>query len=234
MLNIKMYPKRRLDSIRERVPWGICYHTTGSGILIKAREQKRKPIDVALDIYRGSQFGANGYQWGGPAYVIDHDGTVWKMADETTRTNHVGANREAYLSGEWLKKIPAVVVERWRKQWPNFRTPQHLFPSQAPNTDYIGVEMIPIGAHYGGPAFRMGIRFTEAQHEAAVELALEIEVRQNFPKGWYGTPRLVGHEDVGLLDRHDSIGGWDPGWLRPSPHFDFGWVRSHVATRSRK
>jgi hypothetical protein len=36
---------------------------------------------------------------------------------------------------------------------------------------------------------------------------------------------LVGHEDVGLLDRMDKNGGWDPGALRAAPYFDMARVR---------
>jgi N-acetylmuramoyl-L-alanine amidase-like protein len=244
----------RTTSIVKRTPWGLCFHTTGSGITESAvyvrkkgkakgkktlvkRATPLKPIDVALKVYLASQNGSNKYPWGGPGYVIEHDGTIHQIAGDNTRTNHVGSiveghdRRKEYLSGKWLEMCSPAAVAQWNAHWgPKYKNSQQLFPSKYPNTDYIGVEMIPCGNGFGKP-MRKGLRFTKEQHEAAVRLAVDVGRRNKFPDGWWRTPRLLGHEDVGLIDRHDKGGGWDPGWLRAEPYFDFEYVKEAISTR---
>ena len=36
--------------------------------------------------------------------------------------------------------------------------------------------------------------------------------------------RLLGHEDLTPISRHDKKGGWDPGGLREVPYFDWEHV----------
>jgi len=224
---------RRTTAIKTRIPWGVCLHTTGGGITTKAKKKKKSPIEVALDIYLASQNGANGYPWGGPGYVIDHDGTVYKLADDTTRTNHVGRivegvdRRTQYRDGSWVHLCSPRAVGEWHRRWPAYQHPYELFPSQGPNSNFVGIEMIPCGDGFGTP-MTPKLRFTVAQHEAAAELALDIAKRNKFPKDWQYTSRLLGHEDVGLIDRHDKEGGWDPGFLRMEPYFDLEFVRHQI------
>lgn len=214
---------------RLRKPWGLLLHTTGGGVTRKAKEKGRQPIEVALSVYRSSQNGANGYMWGGPHYVMDHDGVLYQIAREDIRTAHAGgADRSRYLDGTWAKTAGAEVVARWKAQWPGKRHPYSLFPSVTPNEDYIGVEMIPVGDGFGGQPMAPDLRFTRAQHDAAVALARDCASRLGWPTGWQHTGRLVGHEDVQPLRRNDRLGGWDPGWLRAKPYFDFGYVRATV------
>ena len=72
---------------------------------------------------------------------------------------------------------------------------------------------------------RRGLHFTKVQHNAAIALGRDLYERHAWPANWAQTPRLVGHEDVGLHSRNDANGGWDPGWLRIVPTFDFAMVR---------
>jgi len=72
----KLVAGRRMTKIVQRKPWGVCFHTTGGGVTAKAKKTGKTPIQVALKVYLASQAGANGYDWGGPGYVIDHDGTI--------------------------------------------------------------------------------------------------------------------------------------------------------------
>jgi len=229
---------RRTDSINRRAHvWGLLVHTTGSGITAKAKKTKRTPVDVALEWYRRSQDGANGYPWGGPGYVLGHFGELFQIADDDVWTNHAGGpHRQLYLSGEWVGRCSAEVVERWRAQWPGVKSPQHLYPSESPNADYVGVEMIPCASGYGNP-MRRGLRFSREQHDQVVELARDLAARHGWPAGWARTPRLLGHEDVQPLPfdpkskkpsygRSDARGGIDPGWTRADPYFDFEYVRA--------
>ena len=212
--------------------FGVLLHTTGRGVVAQAKVERRKPLDVAIEIYLDSQNdpdGDRGYKWGGPHYVIDHDGKRYQIAPEEARTHHAGSeNRPAYLSGHWSAKCSGATLAAWRAKWPTYRHPYSLFPSRSPNWDYIGIEMIPCGYGFGQP-MSPGLLFTKEQHDSAAELATEIGNRHGFPDGWQNTSRLLGHEDVDILERMDSHGGWDPGFLRAAPYFDFSYVRARVS-----
>jgi hypothetical protein len=202
--------------------WGVAIHTTGGGLPAKADEIGRDVLDLAASIY-GSM---NAYAH----YVVAGDGRVLQVCDERQVAPHIGRivdgvdRRKQYLGGAWRTLLPPGVVELWRKAWPSYPTPYHLFPGPSPNEAYVGVEMLPIH-----PAPK-GIRFTGAQYIAVAHLCAEIAARQNLPAGWQETSRLVGHEDVGLLDRSDGVGGWDPGALRPVDRlmFDMRHLRNLI------
>lgn len=213
-----------------RKPWGLLVHTTGGGVTAKAKRTKRTPISVAVEVYIASQNGSNGYQWGGPTYVCDHDGTLYQLAPDNVKTAHCGGgNRQAYIDGSWTSRASEAALAHWRQQWsPRYRHPYQLFPSMSPNNEYVGVEMIPVGDGFGGSPMEPGLRFTTRQHDAIIGLAKEIGVRYGWPDGWARTSRLVGHEDVDPLNRSDAGGGWDPGYLRAQQYFDFDYVRSSV------
>ncbi len=235
---------RRVAGVRDpklagkRSPWGFLLHTTGGGVTAMAKRDHKRPIDVAIAIYIASQNGSNGYKWGGPAYVCDHDGTIHQLAPDEAYTNHAGGpHRGEYLDahGAWTRgiskeghQISEETVEQWRRRWPGKRNPYSLFPSTSPNADYVGLEMIPIGDGFGGAPMRPGLRFTLAQHDAAIALGRDLGERHGWPAGWALTGRLVGHEDVDPIERSDKRGGWDPGFLRDAPYFDFAYVRAGI------
>lgn len=227
---------RRVSGVRDplkgsaRRVWGVLFHTTGGGITPLAKKRGESPIDVAVKIYVNSQNGSNGYFWGGPTYVMDHDGQLHQLAPDEIYTNHCGGkHRDEYLSGAWIKKAHPAAVAQWHAHWgPRYKNPYQLFPSKSPNADYVGIEMIPCGDGFGEP-MRPGLRFTQHQHDSAVEIAGDLGVRHHLPSGWHRTSRLLGHEDVDILNRMDKLGGWDPGWLREKPFFDFDYVRSKIA-----
>lgn len=232
---------------RERTALGYCIHTTGGSVTDIAKREHKKPIDVAIEIYLRSQRGElNPYRWGGPHYVCDFDGTLYQIVPDNVKTAHCGGRSEKYpegtrlhyINGSWITLIPSNVVGEWRKRWPHVRHPYALFPSRDPNTDYVGAEYIPIGDGFGGEPMRPGLRFTTAQHDTAIKLGLDLALRHEWPIDWYraertgegfGCARLVGHEDVDILNRSDTRGGWDPGSLRPSPYFDMEYVRAGIA-----
>ena len=237
MLNITQVTEGRCTTkIVRREVFGICLHTTGSGITTKAKKTGKLPIEVALKWYMQSQNGANGYLWGGPTYVVDHDGSVYQLADEDIVTHHCGSNlRAKFLDGSWVNLCDPKTVSLWFTKWtPRFKNPQCLFPSKSPNTDYVGVEMIPCGSGFGTP-MDDGLKFSQKQHEAAKALVAAIATRHNLPHNFNDpmvSGRLVGHEDLQPISskksgygRSDAGGGWDPGSLRDKPYFDFNFVR---------
>lgn len=209
-----------------RTGWGFLLHTTGGGVTDKAKRTGQTPIAVAIDEYIKSQNGSNGYFWGGPGYVIDHDGTIYQLAPDATLTNHCGGpHRAQYLDGSWVNACSPATVDQWRVKWPHRGNPYNLFPSKSPNIDFVGCEMIPIGDGFGGAPMAPGLRFTKAQHDSARALAIDVGERHSYPTGWRTTSRLLGHEDVDPIERHDAGGGWDPGFLRLAPYFDLTFVR---------
>lgn len=219
------------STARKRVPYGVCLHTTGSGLLDSASRAGVSPITRAIQIYVAMQNGSAGYPWGGPGYVIDTDGSIHQIAPDWAATNHCGGNdRETYLNGAWVKKVSPETLRQWRKAWPKKKSPQHLYPHASPNTDYVGVELIP----KPGPYAAGRLRFTEEQHGAAAELARDIAERHRFPAGWQWTSRLLSHEDIQPIMRHNYGGGWDIGFLRKHHFFDLTWVRELVCSNSEE
>jgi hypothetical protein len=77
---------------------------------------------------------------------------------------------------------------------------------------------------------RAGLRFTRAQHDTVAAPAIDIVDRNGWPSGeeWWRTPRLLGHEDLKPISRHDKGGGWDPGYLRDEPYFDWSYVYQRI------
>jgi hypothetical protein len=215
---------------RLRAPWGFLLHTTGGGVTDKARKTGKRPIDVAIAVYIASQNGSNGYLWGGPHYVCDHDGELYQVAPDEALTAHAGGpNRAAYLDGSWASRVSPETVAQWHHRWPTRRHPYSMFPSTSPNVDYVGLEMIPIGDGFGGEPMAPGLRFTHAQHDAAIALGQDLAARHGWPAGWYAGGRLVCHEDVDPIERSDAHGGWDPGVMRRLPYFDLEYIQSELA-----
>ncbi len=227
-LAVQVAGMRDPATAKRRAPWGLLLHTTGRGVTSLAAKRGEAAIDVAIRVYRDSQNGSNGYKWGGPHYVLDHAGTFHQIAPDDAKTAHAGgSDRAKYLSGDWENEASLEVVQRWHEQWPHLRNPYDLFPSKSPNDDYVGVEMIPCGAGLGKPA-GPGLLFTTAQHDAIAPFARDLARRHGWPGDWHRTGRLVGHEDVQPIERDDAHGGWDPGWLRAAPYFDFERVRTSL------
>lgn len=222
----------RSGSPRSQPVWGVAVHTTGESIVDQARTHNADPLEYAASYYEQP----DAYY---PHYVVGYDGSILQVADETVRALHIGmkaADHDAFLDGSWTGQLPADLVARWQTQWPEHKHPAGLFSGPSPNEVYIGVEMLPlvVGVEQAPASWLKGARFTEAQHQAMAALAVDIAARWEFPPSWWTTGRLVGHEDVNPIERHtqNPAAGWDPGWLRPEPWFDFGWLRGRIASLS--
>jgi len=201
---------------RSMKPFGLLVHTSGRGVVARAERERVPPGALALAWYRRKS---------GVHYFVDYDGTITQMLEDDRRGAHVGVSllqRASYLSGRWLlsKKISREAFMFWKARWPRYKSPQHLYPTSSPNSCYIGVEMVPLAERDEDTR----LWFTEAQHEAVRDLALDLAERHQWPEGWMETPRLVGHEDISAFTRWDGKGGWDPGAMRLKPRFDWGRV----------
>lgn len=213
--------------------FSVVLHTTGSG-LAKLWKKRGKPGDLlefATAFYADPQNYA-------PHYLIGHDGTIVQIANERERMPHVGTRgpkgenrREQYLSGAWKSLVSPVALNEWQLRWTDgaidgksYTSPFHLFPGSSVNNVAVGIENIPVTGTAAIP-MRPGLYFTGAQHVANIRLCTDIAIRNKFPRGWARSPRLLGHEDAGFIDRHDAGGGWDPGSVRAKPYFDMNFVR---------
>ena len=212
-------PAKR-NRMRRMKPWGLLVHTSGRGIVARANKERVPAIVLALLWYQRKS---------GVHYVVGWDGTVHQMLEDDRRGAHVGVSlidRSRYLSGRWLrnKVIKGRAVDLWRRRWKGYKSPQHLYPTQSPNSCYIGIEMVPLEEE--DP--ETGLWFTDAQHAAVAALAEDLAERHDWPENWKETPRLLGHEDVSPLTRWDNQGGWDPGALRPRPRWSWARMLEHT------
>lgn len=202
----------------ERVPYGICIHTTGNGIPEQSARTGKPPLEVARSTYLGMGLI-------GPHYVIDPYGTVDQYAPVDRVRYHVGldpADRRSYLDGHWANdrnRIEPAVVAWWKARWPGVKSPSHLYPGKSANEAYIGIELIPAGRyvtvpgaikqqwrweHGTAPGFD-GQRFSIEQYCALAKLCNQLAEQCALDLTKPGV--LVGHEDVNPKQRP----GWDPG-----------------------
>lgn len=233
---LAMQATKQWKAGRRPVGWlpvfGAFTHTTGAGLPLAAERKRRDPKLDAVDIYNETH-GCN--------YVVGWDGEVIQVADETEQAMGVGISpgqpdQWASVSagrGRWKDALPPDLVRRWIERWPGFANPLDLLPgTQYANAPYVQIEMIPcvFGSHStvmpapAGP----GLRFTHHQHDSIAKLYVDLARRHSWPDEWWRTPRMLGHEDVSPLPRHDAGGGWDPGWLRAAPYFDWSHVVRQV------
>jgi len=233
-------PKRRRRLKTMKPPWGLCVHTTGRGIVKKANKKGTRPIDEAVAYYATTL---------GPHYAIGYGGAVYQLQADDRHGAHVGISakeRRQYLNGSWVNwkhVVPrpqrghvldtALVIvsdneERWRTRWPDFKSPQHLYPTRSPNACYVSIELVPLLTSH--PYVQeTGLWYTPRQHAMVAILAADIARRYKWPDKWWETPRLVGHEDLDAMARWGHGGGWDPGALRDSSRFDWSRVTSILA-----
>ena len=192
-------------------PWGVAVHTTGRGCY-----DKDNPVEWLCNYYKDT---------GGPHYLITHKtSTLFQFAPEDMKGAHIGISpeeREKCLSGKWEDDFSSAAIERWSARWPGKKSPQHLFPTKYPNECYIGIELQP--SKRGSWGKHWPYWFSPFQHFILAFLCYDIAMRNRFPKDWYRTSRLIGHEDVDPYGRWKRNEGWDPGVLRKKPRFN--WER---------
>jgi N-acetyl-anhydromuramyl-L-alanine amidase AmpD len=237
-------PARKDHRVRTQVH-SYVVHMTGSSIVSKAIKKGVSPIEECLRYYCGKRTSSH--------YLIGYDGQIYALTNEALRVGHVGVyapERAAYLDGGWkrdavvhsqgekLGPLSAETVFQWGRSWPHYESPQHLFPGRSVNDVSIASEMPPVGYYRKGhwhvlPGMRRWAftRHTKEQHYAVARLAADIAQRYDWPDNWLEdpkggprSPRLLGHEDVDLFGRSDRGGGWDPGYLRIEPRWDWPLV----------
>lgn len=212
--------------------YGLVVHTTGGSLPGKAIAGGKYPTDRAVDYYTSKNVIGCHYinGWKG----LEGQDLV-QIANERKKPKGVGTakQRQSIKKGRFEADLPDVLVEIWRRRWPGYDNSLTLLPA-LPNECCIHVECIPVyyymndKAHISKehPPMRPGLRFTKAQHDTIALLACDIAVRNGWPlnEKWWRTPRLLGHEDITPISRKDKNGGWDPGYLRRAPYFDWDYV----------
>lgn len=218
--------------VRKVPVYGVTFHTTGSGLPSKALSEGKDPFQAGIDYYRSSM---------GPTYLIGwKPGQIAAIArDESVVTWHAGTSDSvkwnALKSSGWKSMVSPATVQFFARQWGAQRNPLSadgttqfsVIPTAYANNSTIGVEMIPVtpgGSTLWAQPMRLGLRFTQWQHDAARALAADLARRHGWPAGWQET-RILGHEAVNPIDRHDAGGGWDPGWLRANPYIDMNYIK---------
>jgi N-acetylmuramoyl-L-alanine amidase len=223
--------------------YGLVVHSTPREIPATARKKGVHHMVEAAERYlerRGCHY-ING--WTG----ID-GGDLLQLANERTQADGVGVTndkdpskdqRHSINAGRFEADLPPVLVRLWRQRWPDYHTSLDLLPgTKTANSCYIHVECVPCVFHLDGQTLigegvepmRRGLRFTRAQHDAVAALALDVALRNGWQddEEWWRTPRLLGHEDLTPISRHDTNGGWDPGYLREAPYFDWDYVYAQI------
>lgn len=211
----------------------LVVHMTGSSIVARAVDNGRDPFEECKRYYTEKATSSH--------YLLGYDGRILQQTDEHLRVGHVGvsgAERRAYLDGDWLDDFPDDLVALWREHWPGYKTPQHLFAARSINDCSVGVEMPPCGRYVGGEWTALeGVdrwkktRHTFQQHVGVALLAVDVATRWSWPDEWWmdpgggpRAPRLPGHEDLDLYGRSKNGQGWDPGGLRRWPWWDWPTV----------
>lgn len=221
----------------------LVAHMTGRTFVADAIRRGMDPLEALLAYY--TQKRTSSHYLGGWA------GELWQMTDDRIRVDHVGVysvERRLYLRGGWARGeadhegrvIAAATVRRWRKAWPEYKSPQHLFAGKSINDRSTGIEMPPcwVGGSYLAEPLRPGLWHTAAQHCLFAMLACDHADRHGWRANWWLDPRggprsptLPGHEDVDLYGRSQKSGGWDPGALRKSPRWDWVSVSAMIGLR---
>jgi len=198
-------------------------HTTGSGIVAKAKKKGMSPMDYAIRYYAGPKAYTS-------HYLMDWDGRIVGIVPEDLRALHAGmsdARLRLYRAGHgtwsrWLKPLnpkkpptPSDIASKedgmilyrqpfkghlwWRDRWSDLSDPSRVIGNL--NTHTVALDLLPAsksdgGIHPGG--------FTDAQKDALEAWVLDLRQRV----GW--SLPVIGHADGDPIVRNDAKGSWDP------------------------
>lgn len=206
--------------------YGMVVHTTGRGLPTKAKKAKQYPTVRAVNYYatsRGCHYvnGYRGHMGGDLLQMASEDEQAWGVSSHE--------QRDSYKRG-WEGDLPKSLVKRWKERWPGYSHPLDLLPgSRTVNSCYLHVECIPLlGASLEHVKAFGGSLFTDEQHRTVAALAVDVAERNKWRGAWWRTARLVGHEDLTPITRHNRAGGWDPGYLRAAPYFSWNLVVDYI------
>jgi hypothetical protein len=225
--------------------YGLVVHTTGGALPADADAHGVYHLVEAIRHYRRSRGCHYVNGWRGA-----DGGDLVQVANEREQARGVGVTnddrrkdqRRSIDEGRFEADLPAVLVRLWRQRWPEHEHSLALLPgTKTANSCYVHLECVPCVYHRdgdlvtgdGAEPMAIGLRFTEAQHDTVAALAIDVAERNGWPvdEAWWRTPRLLGHEDLTPISRHDERGAWDPGYLREQPYFDWDYVYARIEER---
>lgn len=225
----------RQDGKRKNKLFGLCVHTSGSGVVKKAKAKGISPDEIALDYYDSAKYSTH--------YVAGHRG-YYQLTDVMEQVSHVGytdgvggrmsgsQRRAWYHSGKWAEALPTF-AKRFRKIHPSASSPSALHPSPFPSMDYAAIELIPCTMGYGD-ALGPGYKYSLAQHTAVALIALELAEEYGWPDDFEMGGRLSCHEELGPHARIGSYANprdgdcWDPGRYRETPWISWETIQQWI------
>lgn len=203
--------------------YGVAYHTTGRGVVEKAAQQRRKPLDIAVEHYTTAGAGF-------AHYCVGHAGEIVQIAPESEPAWQMGWGkweRDAYRgtalplgAKDWrelwardyqdkIERVPRTHYAWWDVRWsPAHDSPYSILKAAtrlkapaAPNAYFTGIEFL---WHPRG--------ITEEQYTAGGNLIADIFKRRNLALAAPPNPILLAHEDLCPCRRTDKKSRpWDPG-----------------------
>jgi N-acetyl-anhydromuramyl-L-alanine amidase AmpD len=191
-------------------PEALVVHTTGRGVYDLAKKLNKPVIEAVLGEYQDPESNF-------AHYVIDLDGVLWQVANETEMAWHCRVSPQeaaSYRDGSWRKGLSPAGLAAWDRAHGPANNPAGLLRTGSPNQVGVGVELVPLQG-----IDSTGSLYTEAQYRTVAALVADIQRRWLIS----GLP-VFGHEDLSPLSRWGGGGGWDPGALRAAPWFDWSRV----------
>ena len=248
--SIAIQAVRQWDARRDRPhKWignifGLVVHTTGGSLPGRAIKKGIYPTIQAMNWYTRNNKNKNFH--GGCHYINGwqgmQGGDLLQIANEREKAWGVGMKeqRKSINNGRFERDLPEQLVRNWKNRWPSHNDSLALLPEgeRGVNSCYVHVECTPVFYYLDKkptiskeyPPMRLGLRFTRAQHDTIAYLACDIAIRNHWSldEEWWRTSRLLGHEDISPITRKDKRGGWDPGYLRDKPYFDWDYVYNKI------
>jgi len=196
---------------------GVCLHTTGRSVFLKAGSNSEKGLAAAVKYY--TKGGA-----GFPNYIIGHKGEIIQTASEAEPNWHAAWKKAQVKEYKAWEKTTAALPKKylwWGSRWQdepprNYASPLSLLQEatdgrsydpnddtrDSPNDDFCGIEGL---WHPEG--------WTPEMYISCAQLCLDIAERHEFPIEFpLPSIRLLGHEDLCPITRTTESGvPWDPG-----------------------
>jgi hypothetical protein len=187
----------------------IIVHTTGVGVLKKAKRWKIPPIAAAARIY-GTQMDASGH------YVIcGNTGELIQTCSEAQAAWHVGSrgskpySKPNWARSTWAKKVRKKNVEWWSQRFPMYQSPFELAGGKlwtprgnkmTCNANALGIEMVPNFEDPQGP-------WTNNAWDKLIQLVFDVSDRRSIP---IGSDFILSHSEAHPLSRTRNNLPWDP------------------------
>lgn len=190
---------------------GIVVHTTGAGVLAKAKRWGVMPLEAAVRVFSRQIDNCSHY------VICGTTGDAVQIAPEERAARHVGATRSDvyarpnWAGASWWKRAVKHDVLWWCERWPDLKRPYDLADGQlwmppdggarTCNGNTIGIEIVPRMADPQGP-------WTDACWGTLLYLIQDICIRRLVPQN---RNHIITHSDAHPVTRTSHNRPWDPG-----------------------